>query len=67
MSAEITPWLRELLRCPVTGTELVDGTDEQGNPELRNTSADQPLAFPITDGIPVLLADQARPLPAQTN
>lgn len=64
MSNDITPWLREILRCPVTGTELVDAANSQGDPELHNTSKDQPLAFPIIDGIPVLLADQARELEA---
>ena len=64
MSVTIEPWLREILRCPVTGSELVDGVDEQGNPRLES-SAESPehggrLAYPITDGIPVLLADDAR-------
>ena len=26
----IEPWLREILRCPVTHSELVDGVDEAG-------------------------------------
>ena len=26
MSLEIDPWVREALRCPVTGARLVDGT-----------------------------------------
>lgn len=58
----IEPWLREILRCPVTGAELVDGTGPDGEPELHSTDAENPLAYPVRDGIPVLLADEARPL-----
>ena len=30
----IDPWLREILRCPVTGTELEDASDASGAPVL---------------------------------
>lgn len=56
------PWVRDLLRCPVTGATLVDGTGPDGGPELVSTDAAQPLAYPVRDGIPVLLADEARPV-----
>jgi uncharacterized protein YbaR (Trm112 family) len=56
------PWVRDLLRCPVTGATLVDGTGPDGGPELVSTDADRPLAYPVRDGIPVLLADEARPV-----
>jgi uncharacterized protein YbaR (Trm112 family) len=45
-------WIREALRCPVTG----------GEPELHSTSTERPLAYPIREGIPVLLEGEARPL-----
>lgn len=59
----IEPWLREILRCPVTGTELEDATDATGAPVLVSTGVDAErggrLQYPIRDGIPVLLADDA--------
>lgn len=48
-------WVRDRLRCPVTGTDLRDGTGPDGTPELVNTSAEQPLAYPVREGVPVLL------------
>ena len=58
----IEPWLREILRCPVTGATLVDAVGPDGQPELHSTDAENPLAYPVRDGIPVLLADEARSL-----
>lgn len=55
-------WVRDHLRCPVTGTELRDGVAPDGGFELVNTSADQPLAYPVRDGVPVLLPSAARQL-----
>ncbi len=64
MSATIDPWVREILRCPVGRHELVDETDESGAPVLVCAqdcgAAGQRRVFPIVDGIPVLLADDAR-------
>lgn len=63
MTANLEPWLRDILRCPVTHSELVDGTDASGNPTLVATQASAEhggkLVYPIRDGIPVLLADEA--------
>ncbi|WP_066582634.1 Trm112 family protein [Cellulomonas timonensis] len=61
-AAGIEPWLREILRCPVTGATLVDAVGPDGQPELHSTDAENPLAYPVRDGIPVLLADEARSL-----
>lgn len=58
--ATIEPWVRDILRCPVTGAELVEGTGPDGSPELVSTDPDNPLAYPVRDGVPVLLADEAR-------
>lgn len=62
MSAELEPWVREILRCPVTGAPLEDGTGPDGAPELHSTDPDRPLAYPVRDGIPVLLESDARAL-----
>ncbi|WP_309134361.1 hypothetical protein [Cellulomonas sp.] len=60
-ATSLEPWARALLRCPVTGAELVDGTDEDGQPVLVSQDPERPLVYPVRDGIPVLLADEARP------
>lgn len=59
---EIASWAREILRCPVTGATLVDGVGPDGEPELHSTDPDRPLAYPVREGIPVLLESDARPL-----
>jgi uncharacterized protein YbaR (Trm112 family) len=56
----IDPWVREILRCPVTHTELVDGVGPDGEPELHNTDPERPLAYPVREGIPVLREADAR-------
>ena len=58
----LEPWVRDILRCPVTGATLVDGVGPDGEPELHSTDADRPLAYPVRDGIPVLLESDAREL-----
>lgn len=55
------PWARALLRCPVTGAELVDRTDDDGTPWLVSTDPQRPLRYPVRDGIPVLLEAEALP------
>lgn len=62
-STTIDPWLREILRCPVTKSELLDGTGPDGQPELQAKEADADgvrRAYRIENGVPVLLADEAR-------
>lgn len=51
------PKLLELLVCPVTKGPLVYMRDRQ---ELFSRSAR--LAFPVRDGIPIMLETEARPL-----
>ena len=52
--------LLELLVCPVTKGPLEYDREHQ---ELRSRSAR--LAYPVRDGIPVLLEDEARPMTDQ--
>jgi len=54
---EPDPKLLESLVCPVTKTVLVYDRSAQ---ELISRAAG--LAFPIRDGVPIMLADEARPL-----
>lgn len=56
------PWVRSVLRCPVTGAELVDAEAPDGGRELRSVDPDRPLAYPVRDGVPVLLEGEARVL-----
>ena len=55
--AEIDPRLLEILVCPLTKGPLVYDRAAQ---ELL--SAEAGLAYPIRDGIPIMLADEARSL-----
>lgn len=54
---KIDPKLLELLVCPMTKGPLTYDAEKQ---ELISKSAR--LAYPIRDGIPILLADEARVL-----
>ncbi|HEU0156597.1 MAG TPA: Trm112 family protein [Stellaceae bacterium] len=54
---EIDPRLLEILVCPVTKAPLRYDREAQ---ELISEEAR--LAYPIRDGIPIMLADEARPL-----
>ena len=51
----IDPWLLERLVCPATRTPL--RYDEAGQ-ELVSDAAG--LAYPIRDGVPVMLVEEAR-------
>jgi uncharacterized protein YbaR (Trm112 family) len=53
----VDPRLLEILVCPRTKTELVYDAARQ---ELISRAAR--LAFPIRDGIPIMLEDEARQL-----
>ena len=50
--------LRAALRCPLSGDELVDGIDDTGHPTLVSQNAG--LAYPVRDGVPILLVHEAR-------
>lgn len=54
---EVDPKLLEILVCPLTKGPLEYDRERQ---ELISRAAR--LAFPIRDGIPIMLADEARPL-----
>jgi hypothetical protein len=56
-SAEIDPKLLEILVCPLTKGPLRYDREAQ---ELISEEAG--LAYPIRDGIPIMLVDEARPL-----
>ncbi len=56
-SSEVDPRLLEVLVCPVTRGPL-DYDREKG--ELISRKAK--LAYPIRDGVPIMLAEEARPL-----
>src|SRR3954466_11059440 len=55
--ADIDPKLLEILVCPLTKAPLRYDRDAQ---ELIRGEAG--LAYPIRDGIPIMLVDEARPL-----
>ncbi|MGX9356245.1 Trm112 family protein [Roseobacteraceae bacterium S113] len=55
MSNPFDPHMLEALICPVTQTTLSYDAAKQ---ELVSKSAN--LAFPIRDGIPIMLVDEAR-------
>lgn len=51
----LNPHLLEILVCPVSKTKLVYDKSKQ---ELISTAAN--LAYPVREGIPVMLEDEAR-------
>jgi uncharacterized protein YbaR (Trm112 family) len=57
MAGETDPKLLEILVCPVTKTRLEYDAEKQ---ELISRAAR--LAYPIRDGIPIMLSDEAREL-----
>ena len=59
MSATIDPWLLARLVCPATRTPLRYDAAAQ---ELVSDAAG--LAYPIRDGVPVMLVEQARRIDA---
>ena len=58
--AAVDPKLLEILVCPLTKGPLTYDRERQ---ELVSEQAG--LAYPIRDGIPIMLVDEARPLDAE--
>ena len=56
-AGQVDPKLLEILVCPLTKTTL---EYDAGRQELISRAAK--LAYPIRDGIPIMLPDEARPL-----
>jgi uncharacterized protein len=56
-AADVDPRLREILVCPVTRGPL---TYDRAAGELISKSAR--LAYPIRDGVPIMLPEEAREL-----
>ncbi len=54
---QVDPKLLEILVCPLTKESLKYDAERQ---ELISRAAG--LAYPIRDGIPIMLPDEARPL-----
>ena len=54
---DVDPKLLEILVCPLTKTTLIYDRERQ---ELISKKAG--VAYPIRDGIPVMLPEEARPL-----
>lgn len=54
---DVDPRLLEILICPVTRTPL---TYDRANGELVSKAAK--LAYPIRDGVPIMLPEEARAL-----
>ncbi|MBY0283272.1 MAG: Trm112 family protein [Sphingomonas sp.] len=57
VAGSLDPWLLERLVCPLTRTPL---RHDQAAQELISDAAG--LAYPIRDGVPVMLVEAARPL-----
>ena len=56
----IDPALLEIFACPQCHAPLKESALKESAEELVCTGADCALAYPVRDGIPVLLIDEAR-------
>ncbi|WP_432572801.1 Trm112 family protein [Kineococcus sp. SYSU DK005] len=56
----LEPWVLELLRCPLTGEPLAP-VEVDGAPFLATAAG---VRYPVVDGVPVLLVDEALDVPA---
>ncbi|GAA2098792.1 Trm112 family protein [Microlunatus panaciterrae] len=57
MAVDLAPELLQILACPNCHASLAVDHERE---ELVCTAADCALAYPVRDGIPVLLIDEAR-------
>ena len=57
MAVDLAPELLEILACPNCHASLAVDHERE---ELVCTATDCALAYPVRDGIPVLLIDEAR-------
>ncbi|WP_432482175.1 Trm112 family protein [Kineococcus esterisolvens] len=56
----LEPWVLELLRCPLSGEPLTP-VEVDGEVFLATPAG---IRYPVADGVPVLLADEALDVPA---
>ncbi len=61
MNGQIDPELLRILVCPKCKGELEVRSDEEGVEQSLDCPACR-LAYPVEDGIPVMLVEEARPL-----
>lgn len=59
MSEPLPAWVRECVRCPISGAPL-EIADDAGTPVLRTVGVSPVRQYPLEGSIPVLLADRAR-------
>lgn len=63
MNSLVPQWVDDVLACPLTHSPLQWHRREDGAAELISTNESGPRhAYPVTEGVPLLLASQAREL-----
>ncbi|HZK05394.1 MAG TPA: hypothetical protein VFC82_06025 [Actinomycetaceae bacterium] len=60
MTESLPGWVRAALRCPETHAELADAVGPDGKPELVSRDPVEPLAYPVSNGVPILISEEAR-------
>jgi len=63
LSGRIDPELLAILVCPKCESELEVKRAQDGEEQSLDCAACR-LSYPVEDGIPVMLAEEARPIPA---
>jgi len=63
VSLRLDEWVVDLLRCPLTGEPLTGPVEVEGRWYLRTAAG---IRYPVVDGVPVLLVDEALDVPAGT-